>query len=109
MDRAVMKRVVIIGDSTVEYRLLKEILALGATGYTTYRVHGEGAKGLRPRHAEPGNTKIEVITTAEIAQNILEHVAKHYFQEYAMIAFLDDVEVLRREKFVPHALPEDHN
>jgi nitrogen regulatory protein P-II 2 len=94
-----MKRIVIIGDSTVEYRLLNEILALGATGHTSYSVHGKGARGVRPRHAEPGNTKIEVIATAEIAQRILEHVSKHYFNEYAMIAFLDDVEVLRGEKF----------
>ncbi len=106
MHTVVMKRIVIIGDSTVEYRLLKEILALGATGYTCYGVHGEGERGVRPRHAEPGNTKIEIITTPEVAQNILEHVARTYFDEYAMIAFIDDVEVLRAEKFAPHIVSQ---
>jgi hypothetical protein len=99
MKTVSMKRLIIIGDNTVEYRLLQEIHAMGATGHTYYPVRGQGARGIRPRHAEPANTKIEVIATAEVAQQILEHVAKHYFEKYAMIAFLDDVEVLRGEKF----------
>jgi len=109
MNTVVMKRVVIIGDNTVEYRLLKEIMALGATGYTCYGVHGQGARGIRPRHAEPGNTKIEVITTPEVAHAILEHVSHRYFNEYAMIAFIDDVEVIEGEKFRPHTVSSKGN
>jgi hypothetical protein len=46
---------------------------------------------IRPRHAESGNMKLEVIATADVAQGILEHVARHYFDHYAMIGFIDDV------------------
>lgn len=99
MKTVPMKRVTIIGDDCVKYRILQEIRALGATGYTDWVVHGKGARGVRPRHAEPPNSKIEVIATPEVAQRILEHIAQHYFDNYAMIAFLDDVEVLRGEKF----------
>jgi Nitrogen regulatory protein P-II len=99
IQKVPMKRVVIIGDETVEYRIVKEIHDLGATGYTYYLVHGEGAGGERPRHGEPGNAKIEVICTPELAERILEHIAQHYFANYAIIAFLDDVEVIRGEKF----------
>jgi nitrogen regulatory protein P-II 2 len=94
-----MKRITIIGDDCVKYRILQEILELGATGYTDCLVHGKGDRGVRPRHAEPPNSKIEVIATPEVAHKILEHIARNYFGEYAMIAFLDDVEVLRGEKF----------
>lgn len=94
-----MKRVTIIGDNTVEYRILEEVRAMGATGHTVFPVQGRGASGVRPRHAEPANTKIEVIATPELAQRILEHIAEHYLKQYAMIAFVDDVEVLRGEKF----------
>jgi nitrogen regulatory protein P-II 2 len=94
-----MKRITIIGDDTVKYRILQEIRELGATGYTDWVVHGKGARGVRPRHAEPANSKIEVIATPEVAQRILEHIAQRYFGNYAMIAFLDDVQVLRGEKF----------
>jgi nitrogen regulatory protein P-II 2 len=99
MHTVVMKRIVIIGDETVEYRLLQEIQSMGATGYTCYAVCGKGARGIRPRHGEPGNTKIEVIATSELAHQILEYLGKHYFEDYAMIAFIDDVEVLQGEKF----------
>jgi nitrogen regulatory protein P-II 2 len=54
---------------------------------------------VRPRHAEPANSKIEVIATPEVALRILEYIAQHYFDKYAMIAFLDDVEVLYGERF----------
>ncbi len=99
MQSTKMKRVVIIGDETVEQRLLSEIQAMGATGHTCYAVRGKGARGVRPRHAESGNTKIEVIATSEVAHQIIEHVAKNYFEKYAMIAFIDDVEVLQGDKF----------
>lgn len=98
-----MKRITIIGDETVRHRILKEVQDMGATGHTEYMVHGRGARGVRPRHAEPPNAKIEVIATPEVAERILEHMAEHYFENYAMIAFLDDVEVLRGEKFGANA------
>lgn len=94
-----MKRVTIIGDDDVAYRILQEVEELGATGYTNYVVHGKGRRGVRPRHGEPPNAKIEIIATPEVAHRILEFVAQHYFKDYAMIAFLDDVEVIRGEKF----------
>jgi len=99
MQMYVMKRVVIIGDSDVQYRLFKEMESLGATGYTYYAVRGEGARGIRPRHGESGNTKVEVIATAEVAHRIMKHLAEHYFNRYPMIAFLDEVEVLEGQKF----------
>ena len=94
-----MKRVTIIGDDAVTYRMVKEIRDLGATGYTLYVVQGDGQSGVRPRHAEPPNAKIEVIADPELAQRILEHVAQQYFTKYAMIAYLENVEVLRGQKF----------
>jgi nitrogen regulatory protein P-II 2 len=99
MQTVAMKRVTIIGDETVKYRILQEIEGLGATGYTDCPAHGKGARGIRPRHAEPANAKIEVIATAEVAGQILEHISRNYLDKYAMIAFLSDVEVLQGEKF----------
>ena len=104
MKTVPMKRITIIGDDNVGYRITQEVLALGATGYTYYVVHGKGARGIRPRHAEPPNANIQVIATPEIAHRILEHIATKYFDKYAMIAFLDDVEVVRGEKFGPKVI-----
>jgi nitrogen regulatory protein P-II 2 len=106
MNTVPMKRVTIIGDDTVKYRILSELNGLGATGYTEFGVHGKGDRGLRPRHAEPCNAKIEVICTADLAGRILEHIAQNYFEKYAMIAFVDDVQVIRGEKFGAKLLPD---
>jgi nitrogen regulatory protein P-II 2 len=73
----------------------KEIHDLGATSSTFYVVQEVGAQGRRPRQAESANVKIEVICTVEVADKILPHVEKNYFPNYAMIAFVDDVEVAR--------------
>jgi nitrogen regulatory protein P-II 2 len=100
MHTVAMKRIVIIGDNDVEYRLVKEVQVLGASGYTSCDARGQGERGIRPRHAESGNTKIEIIATPEVAHKILDHVATHYFEKYAMIAYLDDVQVLQGEKFI---------
>ncbi len=99
MKMTAMKRVTIVGDNALEPQIVRELHALGATGYTYTVVHGEGARGVRPSQWEGANAKIEVITTAEIAQRIVEHVARNYFDHYAVIAFIDDVEVVRPEKF----------
>jgi len=103
METVVLKRVVIIGDCDLEARLLKEILALGATGYTCHEVRGQGARGVRPRYEKPGNIKIEVIASREVARKILEHVAENYFEDYAMIGFIGDVEVLEGQQFAGRA------
>jgi nitrogen regulatory protein P-II 2 len=99
MHTVAIKRIVIIGDNDVEYRLVNEVQTLGAAGYTCCTARGKGARGIRPRHAEFGNTKIEVIATSEVAHKILEHVAAQYFERYAMIAYLEAVDVVQGEKF----------
>jgi nitrogen regulatory protein PII len=99
MKTVTLKRVTIVGENSLEERMVKEAHELGATGYTYTVVHGEGAKGLRPSTWNGPNAKIEIIATAEIAERILEHVAKNYFESYAVIAYVDDVQVVRPEKF----------
>lgn len=99
MNTYSVKRITIIGDNDVGYRIVDEVVALGATGYTYDVVHGKGDRGIRPRHTKPPNARIEVVATKEVAEKIMEHIATNYFGNYAMIAFLDDVQVIRGPKF----------
>jgi len=99
METVILKRVVIIGDCDLESRLLKDVLSLGATGYTCYSVRGRGGRGIRPRYEKSANLKIEVIASPEVALKILEHIAENYFEDYAMIGFIDNVEVLKGQHF----------
>jgi len=99
MKTTPMKRLTIIGENAVEYLVVQDAHELGATGFTYTVVHGQGEKGMHPNRWQGPNAKIEIIATPDVAHRIFEHVAKKYFDQYAMIAFLDDVEVLRSEKF----------
>jgi nitrogen regulatory protein P-II 2 len=94
-----MKRVIIIGDNDLSLRILEEMKAFGTSGYTYYVVHGRGAEThlRRLTKEDPPNIKIEVIATEALAHRILDHVADNYIQKYAMIAFIDSVEVLASE------------
>jgi hypothetical protein len=49
--------------------VVKEVQVLGATGYTCCIARGQGERGIRPRYAESGNVKIEIVATAEVALN----------------------------------------
>ena len=99
MKTVPLKRVTIVSENSLEERIVKEIHDLGATGYTYTVVHGEGARGIRPSTWNGPNAKIEVIAPPEVAERILEHVARNYFESYAVIAYLDEVTVVRAEKF----------
>jgi len=92
--------VTIVAEALLERRLIDEILALGASGYTLSNVRGDGSRGVRASHWEGGNIKFEVIASPDVAAAILERLEKTYFASYAIIAWASDVEVIRGAKFV---------
>ena len=95
-----LKKVTIIAEAVLEPRLLHEIRALGATGYTVGEVRGEGSRGMRSSDWEGDNVKVETLVGAATADRILEHVAADYFEHYAVIAWVTDVQVVRGDKYL---------
>jgi nitrogen regulatory protein P-II 2 len=72
----------------------------GATGFTLTKVEGVGSRGVRASDWEGRNVKIETIVASETADEILEALSDTYFEDYAVIAWLSEVNVLRGTKFV---------
>jgi len=71
------------------------------TGYTTYEVEGNGAKGLRGQGLKnEKNVKVEVILQENTLQDVVEEIARTLFTNFAVILYVSDVGVLRTEKFV---------
>jgi nitrogen regulatory protein P-II 2 len=99
MNLHTLKLVTIIAEAVLESHLLQEIMDLGARGYTTTNVHGEGSRGVRAGVAE-GNVKVETVVGPEVADRILQHVAEKYFQHYAVVAYVGEVQVVRGQKYV---------
>jgi len=77
-----------------------ELDALGARGFTITDARGKGSRGLRQSDwAQAGNIRVEVICDPELAERIADRVRERYYDHYAMIVFLQDVGVLRADKF----------
>lgn len=100
MEHHTRKLVTIVTEASIEHKLTSELEGLGAHGYTITDARGKGARGVRDANFEfEANIRIEVICDDVVAQAICVHLREHYFDNYAMIWFMSDVEVLRPTKF----------
>ncbi len=70
------------------------------TGYTTYEVNGNGARGIRGQGLKTEkNVKVEVILREEKLQDIVEEISRTLFANFTIVLYVSDVGVLRTEKF----------
>jgi nitrogen regulatory protein P-II 2 len=99
MKTVQMRLVTIIAEHVLRDRIVDEIRRLGAHGYTLTEVRGEGTRGIHASEWQGGNAKIEALVAPEVAERILEHMAGSYFRDYAVVAYVTTVEVVRGEKF----------
>ncbi|GDX97532.1 hypothetical protein LBMAG47_31970 [Planctomycetia bacterium] len=99
-----LKLVTIVGESVIMDDIAREGLALGATGYTMSDTAGEGSRSTRNVIVTSGakTQKVEFVVPMEVAEKILKHVSHDYFEHYACIAWLTDVQVVRGENYVRH-------
>lgn len=95
-----LKLVTIVAEAVLEHRLVEEIKRLGAKGYTLVDARGEGSRGLRTMDWEGKNIRLEAIVSEEVALNILKRLQEAYFPYYAVVAFVENVEVVRGDKYV---------
>ncbi|MBP8214992.1 MAG: transcriptional regulator [Propionivibrio sp.] len=90
----------IFTESTLEHVLIKDMDRLGIRGYTISDARGKGSRGVRDAAwDESKNIRIEVLCARQQAETLLAHLQQRYYSNYAMVAYLSEVEVLRPEKF----------
>lgn len=90
----------IVTEAALEHDLVREIERLGANGYTVTDARGKGGRGVRNAGwNQIANIRIDVVCTAQTARVIAAALRERYYDNYAMILFIGDVEVLRPEKF----------
>jgi nitrogen regulatory protein P-II 2 len=100
-----LKMVVIVAEPVLESRLVSELRTLGATGCTILDGRGEGSRHAHATDLPGANVRIEAIVTPEVADAVMEFVAKHYFANFSFIAYVVDVAVARRVKYTERATP----
>jgi len=99
------KKVVIITEKIIQEQVAELVDSCGASGYTVSSTGGKGDRGIRS--AERGgvndsyaNVKFEIITASEeTATTIATEVADKFFNNYSGITYLENVEIVRPQKF----------
>ncbi len=102
MTRPTEKRTLLtlITEVAIEHTLLRDLEGLGVRAYTVTDARGRGSRGFRDAEwRESANIRIEIICQRPQAESVLSYVQANYYANYAMVAFLSDVEVVRPEKF----------
>lgn len=94
-----LSKVTIVAERLLKDELISIIRGEGATGYTMTAVEGEGSRGVRASDWEGRNVQIETIVSEKSADAILEKLSEDFFEDYAVIAWVGEVHVLRGTKF----------
>ena len=97
-----LKLVTVVGETVIMEDIAEEGVKLGATGYTLAEVSGQGSRGARTAilTGSAKTMKAEFVVPMDIAEKILTHVSHTYFEHYACIAWLVDVQVVRGQAYV---------
>ena len=100
MKLTARKLVTIVTEAALEDTLVRDIEALGARGYTITDARGKGGRGKRDATWAPlANIRLEVLCGADTAVAICTALRERYSDDYSMVIYVGDVDVLRPEKF----------
>jgi len=94
------KLLTVITEANLERDLVREIEAEGVGGYTISDVRGRGDKGVRASHwGHSSNIRVEIVCDTPLAERLLSRLREKYYEHYAFVMLVQDVEVLRPDKF----------
>ena len=100
MDTHPRKMLVVIAESALEKRLVRDARSCGAHGYTIADVRGGGTGGDREARWEADRSiEMKVVCEAEVAQRLAEHLIATYGEHYGLTLFVSEVGVFRPGKF----------
>lgn len=99
MDTVNRQLVTIVAEAAVERRLIADVKACGAKGYSLSHVAGEGVTGQRALDLSGPSVRLETVVTDEVADAIIEMLARQYFDRYAVVAWMHPVRVARPARF----------
>ncbi|MEX1167077.1 MAG: transcriptional regulator [Hydrogenophaga sp.] len=90
----------VFSEASLEPLLIRDMDRMAIRGYTFSDARGKGSRGVRDASwDEARNIRLEVICARAQAETLLAHLQERYYANYAMVAYLSEVEVLRPEKF----------
>ncbi|MDX2222764.1 MAG: hypothetical protein SFV21_08450 [Rhodospirillaceae bacterium] len=100
------KKITIVAEAVLLEPIKREVIAAGASGLTVASVFGQGTRGLGATTLDGENVRIETIVEPGAAEALMARLAEKFFENYAVIAWMNDVKVMRSEKFAPSLKPK---
>jgi nitrogen regulatory protein P-II 2 len=89
----------VIAESVLEDRLIRDMTAQGATGWTVTPCRGHGSSGGHAADFEGGNVRVEVLVPMEQLEAVWSLLERDYFDRYSTVAWSAPVRVRRPEKY----------
>jgi hypothetical protein len=100
MQTETLVLVTVVAEAVVEHRLVRDVAAAGAHGWTVCDARGQGSRGIRASEFEGSNIRLETLVSAEVADRFLEVLARDYFPRYAVVAWTTPAQVVRPAKYI---------
>lgn len=100
MDLHELYVVTLIAEPILEDRITRDLLEVGATGFTVIDARGRGTRGIRTGDIPGQNVRIETVVTKSVAERILLQVQDKWFESFAVIAWAHPTKVVRGDKYV---------
>ncbi len=101
--KTVLAKVTIVSERLLKDELIALVKEAGATGFTLAAVEGEGSRGVRAGDWEGRNIMLETLVSPETADAILATLNERYLENFAVVAWVTEVSVVRGEKFLGQA------
>jgi nitrogen regulatory protein P-II 2 len=93
------KKITIVAERVLHEQVVELLKRHKVSGWTAQNVTGEGSRGLRASEWEGSNVQIYTLVPEAVADAIMEDIAQHYFENWSVIVYSQDVEVLRPGKY----------
>ena len=99
MQLSSMKLITVVAEKFIKDQMVQKVLELGATGCSYHPTEGKGLREARHDDMFSENFQLKVVCTADVAERIMQYMATNFFEHYAIVAWLTDVEVVRPKHF----------
>lgn len=99
MSRPSVVLFTIVAEAVLEDRLLRDLQALGVSGWTISTARGHSLDGMDPGEFEGGNVRLELLVRTDLEDGVWRLLQARYFPQYSLSAWAADVRVARQEKY----------
>ena len=79
----------------LEQRLVRDVHAVGAQGWTVTDARGQDTGSVRASEWEGANVRLETLVPPEVADLVLDLLARDYLPHFAVVAWTSPAQFLR--------------